>query len=381
MMSAYEFVSRSDRAVQIREFWNRLFASSDLPDGVRKDIRGRFANKSDEQHYGALFELLTHELLGRHGYTVACETELPNGKMPDFLVTAPSGERFYWESTAIVGPLREWLHDDRSKDLYDYLCKIKSPLFRAQPELDGTPRWNGKELKKIRRRVEEWMNGLDYNEMVRHAREKSTFPREDIALSIDVGGATLTLEPFLADLYGREVEGSFIKGISYPYAYYDPTTDNIRNKLRAKSVQLRDVNRPSVVAIDICHTCLAYEDLVDALFGGQRDTYTRRNGKAEYVGTYRGQDGAWFHDGSSRNTKISAVAVFPHLLDDAAPTTQPFMIINPYIPDPDIPEDLPFMRYIRLEQDSTENVFRIPEIERMEFGWMKNWPYQPKWKK
>jgi hypothetical protein len=99
----FPYLNQSSRmeAERIRSFLEEAFDR--YPERGKTDLRNRFRKNDDVPHYGALFELVVHELLRR----AACSVEVhpSTGKKstrPDFLVTCPYHGQFYLEATVVM---------------------------------------------------------------------------------------------------------------------------------------------------------------------------------------------------------------------------------------------------------------------------------------
>ena len=104
----YEFLNRLDdpRAEQARALCNQWFPNyeNDAPEEELARFLGNFCGKDDGNHYGAWFELLTHQILVRIGFDVTVEPKLElSGRelTPDFAVTC-NGSRIFVGATVVA---------------------------------------------------------------------------------------------------------------------------------------------------------------------------------------------------------------------------------------------------------------------------------------
>ena len=94
--SQFTFLNHSARenSEDVRQILERWFAM--LPNEKKGRLRGHFRS-NDQQHHGALLEMVTHEILCAMGAVVEVDPDL-NGRTPDFAATY-NGERILVECT------------------------------------------------------------------------------------------------------------------------------------------------------------------------------------------------------------------------------------------------------------------------------------------
>ncbi len=124
-----------------------------------------FAEKEDEQHLPAWWELYVHQLFVRLGYEVAVHPQLPRREeRPDFLVTRGT-ESLYVEATTVfngdynMNPHGQaWVQDfiDSAQNPPDFMVDIEFP--RVAPPT-GWPR-----RREIVDPLEQWLARLDWAE-------------------------------------------------------------------------------------------------------------------------------------------------------------------------------------------------------------------------
>ena len=142
----YPFLNRSawlicDRARTLCEEW-----FSRYPEDHRRDMRRRFTSSRDEDHRGAYFELLLHEILVRLGATVTVHPKLAaTSKRPDFLVEL-DGARFYLEAMVdhasednvvdhpILDTVCHWINQMAIPDYFVHLIFSELPTYAPKKD-------------------------------------------------------------------------------------------------------------------------------------------------------------------------------------------------------------------------------------------------------
>src|SRR5262249_53752415 len=132
LMSQFAYLNESARTeaekvrATIDEFYSRY------PISHRVALRSRLRSIDDVAHYGALFELVVHELLVRSGCrVVAVEPRVPGtSTTPDFLAETSDGKRFYVEATIATGESQMTRGAQKRLDeVYKAIDSVSSPNF------------------------------------------------------------------------------------------------------------------------------------------------------------------------------------------------------------------------------------------------------------
>lgn len=175
--SSYQYLNRSTRPELrlVREVCDSWYTS--YPECGKADVRGRFTDKNDSNHFSAFFELFLHELFSRLGFTVTCHPDTPNEATThhDFLVTSPTGGTFYLEAKVVEGnPTGKLTSEFNSPDIAEVLNHVRSPNFFIYPRIRHKPvaKPDAKpDAKHIRSVLEEHLQNLDPDTMLTSIRE------------------------------------------------------------------------------------------------------------------------------------------------------------------------------------------------------------------
>ena len=133
--SFYKYIDRSARpqSAKARDLCNRWFADYEK-DASRDEVDrflGDFRSKRYEQHYAAWFELLTHQILVRLGFSVTIHPDLPgNDKHPDFEASS-NGSRVLVEATVVAPDKDPFALSDYEKDAQEKFLQLQIANFTA----------------------------------------------------------------------------------------------------------------------------------------------------------------------------------------------------------------------------------------------------------
>lgn len=156
--SNYTYLNSSllDRNEKIRKKFNRLFDLYQHDDGERNKILTQIRSKDDVGYYSASFELIVNAILKKLGFHVQVHPNLNNesGKYPDFLVTAPNGEKFYLE--LVTGIENNDTHINRLKERLKKI-QIPDPKYILSSKIVGRIP-SSKTIDKIIKNVKIWLS-------------------------------------------------------------------------------------------------------------------------------------------------------------------------------------------------------------------------------
>lgn len=159
--SNYTYLNSSllDRNEEIRKKFNRLFDLYQHDDGERNKILTQIRSKDDVGYYSASFELIVNAILKKLGFHVQVHPDLDNesGKHPDFLVTAPNGEKFYLELVTSIEN-----NDTHINRLKEKLKKLQVPDsgYILNNDIIGRIQ-SSKTIDEIIKRVKTWLTKED----------------------------------------------------------------------------------------------------------------------------------------------------------------------------------------------------------------------------
>ena len=235
------------------------------------ELRERFRSRDDDQHSGAFFELLLHELFLRLGCSVDVNPNL-SGLTPDFRVTQ-GGESIYVEATAVGRQSDPFFRNHNELDVIDKLNGLSSPNFYIGVDMEG-------HLKKmlsrgyVTGRFKRLLEAHDSKEVQGLIDQlgRQGAPSE----KIECGDWTLTghLVPRSQDRpFGDSARPIVMDG--YAAKRVDPVT-SVREALREKASTYRSLKIPLVIAVNAINPFYAPpESDIDVLWGDLRVSYGR----------------------------------------------------------------------------------------------------------
>ncbi len=378
-MRLFEFYSRSDRPEidRLRRYWNNVFESCQLPNAAKRDIRGRFKSKWDENHVGALFELFMYELLTQSKYQVEYQLK-PSGSNPDYRVTCPNGTKLILEATCALGDELPTTKQRMHGEVYDKIACIESSNFRVSVRIRGT--FSEKlNLKRFKKEVETWLSNLNHGELI-SIQENRKHVSDFYEGHFKAGGIDVYLHPIAIDPPRSSREHGLIMFGSVGEMQLVITDEYIYNKLKDKTSQVKDADLPVVIAINVFEAFMDHDDVLNALFGQLHHTSPVGEFLAsnDEIRARRGPDGIWKYKGETRNTTISAIMLFQKVSLTPLPVQKPMMVMNPFVDDLHIPTDLPFVDYLRPTVDGLSLTPLTPGCELNNVRWEDVWPL--KWK-
>ena len=325
----FEFLNRSawKNVVQIREVLDSWF--DNYPTNHAAHLRSRFRSKSDNQHFGAFFELLVHQLLIALSCSIQIESDVPSSsKHPDFLAKLPTGDSFYIE-TVLSKPGSPLDFNPHERAVFDEINKLICPDFwliaekSMEGELSRLP-----PLRQLRTDFQAWIDGLSYEEL----RDVQTRPRH----SITFGDWTLTLAAYPRGQAARGKEGTRPLGM-YPTAggFVDCRTP-IKNAITEKANRYGKLGSPFIIGVDAVNAGgIDRIDVMEALFGKEQITYKFGVTTGENPPVFsRKPDGAWRIHSGPINTRVSAVLLFENVSPWNIAEARAYLYKNPWTDNP-----------------------------------------------
>jgi hypothetical protein len=168
--SVFDFYNRVDSAdwarvrVELEDWY------SEYPDDDG-DLRKRFRNRREDQHFGAWWELWVYTFYRRLGYEVAAHPTMPNGTKPDFVVTR-DGTSTYVECKAIPEKPRS---ADEARIL-DCTNEVKNPDFLLELEIDQ-PGTRTPSCNAIKTQLQQRLGSLKADKAISDREAGKDFPR------------------------------------------------------------------------------------------------------------------------------------------------------------------------------------------------------------
>jgi len=368
--SRFAFLNRSARpqVVERRAMWTDWFGR--YPDDAKKELRGRFRSRKDDQHAGAAFELFLHELALRIGGSVevhpAIRPEI--AKRPDFRVSLGGRPSFYLEAT-LAGPSQEErAAAARRRGALDSLNRLEVPQFRLDLDESGQP---GTEvpIRQWKADLLRWLKSLPVETIyaAQRAGESRAGPRK----VLQHGRWRLTLTAVAKEPSKRhEANKRLIRSRSQSFAGA-PAVHQIRDSVAGKSTRYGELDLPFIVAVRVEAWDCDSEDMMEALFGSQGTLLELVGGRPRRLHPVRNRDGLWNQVVGPRNRNVSAVLVCYGLDPGDLIRSTPVLIHNPWARralDPRVwplPQRLPDSKRSRLvlvEGKEINQVLALPSL-------------------
>ena len=272
-----------------------------IPEAKRPGLRKRFRSRRDDQHDGAFFELLLHELFLR----LDCEVEFePHvGELtPDFRVS--QGEISIYVDATSVGLTSNPFHPSRNEqEVIDTLNTLSSPHFSLWIDVDGKLQRTIPK-RELAGRVERLLNDYDPEEV--RARIAKFGRHETPFEEIKYADWTLTiwLVPTPEDGSLTNSERPIVKG-RYRAKWIDRIS-SVREALREKAKKYGELHAPLVIAVNALNPFYSPEECdADVLWGDLCVQYELgANDRTLYV---RQSNGFWSSERGSRTAGVLSV--------------------------------------------------------------------------
>jgi len=325
LISAFDYLNASGRqeALLVR---NQVEAMFDIyPSDHKAEMRRRLRSRDDNLHHSSFFELALHELVVRQGFKILeVEPELQNGRAPDFLVDAGKAGRFYLEATLATGrPDAEAGGDRRLREAIQAIDDAESPDFFLHLRTRGIPD-RPVATANLRRAVEQFVDGLDYDASVSAIESGSSIPH----FQHEEHGLYIRLEPYPKNTRGRS-GGRAIGGGMLSGGQVQPHL-SIRSSVVRKARHYGDIDIPLIIAVNSLELYANEEASIESVFGteavvvseGQPDKWVRN------------PDGAWRGQSGPINRRASGLLSTERLTPWSLAQRSARLIINPWALNP-----------------------------------------------
>jgi hypothetical protein len=365
VVSHFDYLNSSARveAAKVRAVVERMFDR--YPAQMQEALRPRLRSVDNNTHLGAFFELTLHDLLLRSGCRVlAVEPDLEiTPRSPDFLARTPQGHRFYLEATLATGRSRsEEGADRRLREAVQAIDSVHSPDFFLELHISGMPAApvSG---GRLRRALEEWLNGLDYLQVRRIWGESEERP----VFRYEQNGVRFKILPIPRAASRGTMQRSRAIGVRMPEAVWVQPQEAIKNAILPKATRYGRLDAPYLIAVNAMDDHADEESAVDAAFGTPT-VFVRRtdSGFAEHAG--RDGDGIWRGRSGPVNTRVSGILSVERLTPWSLAQSRARLIINPWsrhpLPDPPFAIDRLAVQQERLHRTdglSVREIFELPE--------------------
>lgn len=295
---AFAYLDHSARpeAARIRALLNAFVER--YPEAHRDTMVTRI--RREASHLDAVFELLIHEWCLRAGMRVlAIEPAVPGtSRQPDFLVEAPTGERFYLECAVSRGESdAEAGARSRRDEVMRAIDDVRSPDFMLAIDTNGVPS-NAIRRRALTARIEAWLNTLEHGQIA--ATPLDEVPRYDE----DLDGMQISLRP-IAREGSRGGAAQRATGIVSDGARVSAPWETIREKLIEKATRYGTPDLPLVVALNAGDRDFEIDHAMESLYGSH--AYFASSDGTGRMGRLR--DGVWHGPKGPQCTKLSAVLV------------------------------------------------------------------------
>ena len=232
----YDYVNHSalPEAAQVRELCERWFRdySREAPERALSDFRWRFRVFGDDRRYAAWFELLTHQILVRLGFSVSLRPSL-RGPVSWGFATTSGGSRILVEAT-VAAPYAEPFVLSRFED--DALQKV-APLvpenIRASIKIGGGTLNRFLACEEIERDFQRFFDEHGPDEVQQLYDKSGPFQLPTETFSFDGWRLRVTLFPPRRSVNSAELQGQIMDELRA----YGPTDDplilvaNVSNRL------------------------------------------------------------------------------------------------------------------------------------------------------
>lgn len=368
----FKYLNRSARedVANVRGLIEQWF--SHLPVENRSELRARLRS---EEFDSAFFELFLHELFLRLDCEMHIHPPSVGGKRtrPDFLVTDPTGDKFYAEAVlATDEPRSEKSIKARIDDLNDSLNRMNSPNFFIGHKLYGIP-IKPFRAASIRARVEKELARLDPDLLAESlaAGGFDALPR----WKFEAEGCTLEIFPIPKSVKARGKEGIRPVGVLMESPKMVDPRKAILRVIVSKGRRYGEVDLPFIVAVNALGKHVDDTDVMEALFGKEAFTYAR--GPHGPIGPKpsRIPDGAWVSKAGPRYRRISAVLTAAQLYPWSVTRASVRLYHNPWAAKPYKGS------LCRLNQAVPNPEGRMEHVDGSELGGIlnlpANWPSSP----
>ena len=314
----YPFLNRSswpecDRSRSLCEDW-----FSRYPAGDRKDLHSRFTSRRDDDHQGAYFELLLHELLIRLGGILTVEPSVPGTtKRPDFLVEL-GGTRFYLEAK-----VEHAKKDDIGvSPIFDEVCDLINSIDVPNHIIHilfSDPPTNMPSKASIIAQIERLIQQSDGEVTQRQLFDNGRPILASGFLQLDDAYARVRLIPYSGKERSANEHRNVIRstgGVAHQVA--PEWRESIRLKAKSKTIEQYDA--PCVIAVDVLDGFARIGD------EGVQAVYNLHGDSAR-------QGGLWTSaDGSSWRHNLAAVWMFRYALpvQESPSGAEDCWFVNPY---------------------------------------------------
>lgn len=324
----YAFLARSSRPEihRVRELLANLLA--EYPAADQTELVSRIRSGSDVQFRSATFEILLHAILHRLGYGLEPHPKLPNGSAarPDFIVTAPSGDRFYVEAVLAT--------EDRGEDpasnarmavVLDQIAKASHPNFLLEIDTEGSPA-TPPAGKALVREILQWLDGIDPDQVKQQIdvfglKETPTlnWQHENWKMSF----RPIPLRP------ERRGKATTLIGMQGGQAGIVNAWTPIRKAVKYKGGRYGELDLPLIVAVNTDSFHIDRIDEMQALYGEEQFWFSTEDPQRE-PRFARAPNGAWHGKRGAESRRVSGAWLFNDLTTYTVAVCRHTLYVNPW---------------------------------------------------
>lgn len=329
----YQYLNQSGTpyAQKIREVLNNCFDLYDYDEAEKKEILQRIRGSNEVNFHSACFELFVNALLVNQGYKLLPHPVLEHSaKHPDFLVTSPSGEKFYLELVTGV----EDTHSSHLNSILDVFEKNSHPNFFISIQHNNGEMSSSPKTSDLKRTIFNWLDSLNPDEVLDEIKEGmknntgSIFDGPSIKWTHEAFEIKMTALPVSLEKRGKTTR---LYGISSSGVVCLNNDEIIRSSLKAKSGRYGDLDKPFIIATALRPSHFKFgideDDKKQALLGSYQPILNLETNTSEI--NFSGQ-GFWIYNSKPINTRVSGVWFFNNIDCYSLEGLESDLFINPW---------------------------------------------------
>lgn len=325
----YSWLDRcaSSEAKRMRTLLEAWFAR--YPVQERNELKSRFQSKDDFQCQSAVFELYLHELLTGLNYSLEVHPDNPSGKSkkPDFRATDSRGNTMFVEAALVTEMSdKDRAAEARKNAVYDVLNGMESPNFFIGIFPAGNPK-TPPPARQIRRKIENWLKGLDPDEI---GRKISTGEDTGPECRFRDGDWAIRFTAMPKSKEARDKPG--IRPIGcHTIEGWAATWKAIRDIVKAKGNRYGDMQQQLLIAVNVLRMA-GDIDVMQALFGEEVCTVNTLTDDPPKLD--RNLNGVWTSPNGPDYTRIGGVLVCQAVSPWTFAVSNPRLWHNPWATNP-----------------------------------------------
>lgn len=311
----------------VRQFLDRLVAEH--PD--ESELIARFRSGNNSQFRSAEYELLLFSALRQHGFKLESHPTPPNGtsSRPDFLVTAPSGQRFYLEAVLASENTEDQTGHPLVATTLDVFSTTAHSNFALMVKTAGLPTTQPSRRKLLSQTMR-WLDSLNPDEAQAAIDAAGWGSAPTMAWSHEHLTVFLTALPLRRERRGK---ASRLLAAQFGQAGPIDSSDPIRSAITFKGRKYGRLDAPLVIAVNVNNRHLDSHDEMAALFGDEQITFSPTDEHVEPRVT-RAPNGAWFGLSGPQLTRVSAAWIFNNLSVYSVTRAKGTLYLHPWAEHP-----------------------------------------------